>query len=230
MARIVFGDIVVDKRGSQGGTTYSRNKNCAYTRNKVIPSNPRTIAQVAARAKLGTYSQGWRALTEAQRTEWNNATGLFPYTNPVTGEYFLTGQNLYIALNTSLLAAGAAAITVPPAPGAVTNIATAVVTMAKGTPALSVVFTVSPIAAGQAIIVKATSGISAGRNFVSSELSQISVIAAAATTPWNGLAAYVAKYGVVPAAGLKVFFEFYAVNTATGQQSAPLRASVIVAA
>jgi hypothetical protein len=229
-AKIKFGDVVTDKRGKQGGTVYSRNKGGAYTRNKVTPSNPNTAAQTAVRSRLAGFSSGWRALTALQRQQWNDAVTNYPYTDVFGDTYFLSGQGLYNALNSSLIAAGASAITEPPAPGATVPLATVAITMAKGVPALSIAFTVSPIPAGQAIIVKATQGLSPGKNFVSSELSQITVMAAAQTTPFNGLAAYVAKYGAVPAAGMKVFFEFYAVNTLTGQQSARLQASVIVAA
>ena len=228
--KVQWGSLITDGRGKQGGSVYSRNKGGAYARNKVTGTNPKTASQTTVRNRLSTFSQGWRALTDAQRAEWIAASGNFPYTNQFNNTYYLSGNQLYIALNTTLQNAGASTLTSPPTPGAVTAPATASAAMAKGTPAVTITFTVSPIPAGMAWILKATGGLSPGKGFVSSQLRQIAVLPAAQTSTYNALTAYTGKFGTVPAAGQKVFFQLIPVNTATGQMGTALQFSCIVAA
>lgn len=228
--KVKWGQGVTDGRGKQGGAVFSRNRGGAYIRNKVTPSNPKSASQTLQRNQLANYSQGWRGLTDAQRNEWNAAAPNFPYTDQFGDTYILSGQNLYIALNTSLIRAGGTAITAPPTAGSVSAPTTMTVTMAKGTPAASVAFTVSPVPANTGWNLYATTGMSAGRSFVSSQLRYIATIPAAGTTPYNALTAYTTKFGVVPSAGQKVFWQIVPVNLTTGQQGTPLRTSVIVSA
>jgi hypothetical protein len=54
MAKINFGQTVNDARGKLGGTVFSKNKSGAYTRRKVTPANPRTVAQSRVRNFFGT--------------------------------------------------------------------------------------------------------------------------------------------------------------------------------
>jgi hypothetical protein len=228
--KVQFTAFMADARGKVAGSVFSKNRGGAYVRTKVTGTNPATAAQTLVRSRLALYSQGWRALTASQRAEWNAAVGNFPKTNQFGNTYLMSGQQLYQMINNNLVAVGSAAITSPPVSGAVTAMASAVVTMAKGTPAVSVAFTATPVPAGNAYKVFATGGLSPGINFVSSKLRFIGLIAAAATSPADLLAMYTAKYGVVPAATSKVFFEFVPFNTTTGQEGTGFRVSAIVAA
>ena len=48
--------------GSIGGITGSHNRGGMYLRSRVIPVNPQTVDQLAARNRLATQSSGWGAL------------------------------------------------------------------------------------------------------------------------------------------------------------------------
>lgn len=228
--KVKFTAFMADARNKLNGTVFSRNRGGAYARTKVSPSNPKTAAQSLARSRFGTYSSGWRALTAAQRTGWNDAVGNFPRTDQFGDTYLLSGQSLYVSLNGALAATGQTAITTAPVPGAVGAFATMVAAMAAGAATATLTFTATPVPAGYAVQIFATPGMSPGRNYAQGKFKQISTLAAAATSPANVATAYTTKYGAIPPAGQKVFFRAVFVNITTGQQGVPLEASCIVAA
>jgi hypothetical protein len=99
MAVIKTGQVIVDIRGSIGGVTFSRNGSGAFVRNKVQPIDPNTPGQGRSRARFGTLSSSWRALTPAQRDSWIAAAPNYPYQNPVGDTIFLTGSQLFQSVN-----------------------------------------------------------------------------------------------------------------------------------
>lgn len=78
MAQIKFGAFVTDMRGKIGGSVFSKNKNGAYAKNKVTPSNPQSGAQMAVRNLLAGFAQQWRTLTETTRQGWIDGAVNFP--------------------------------------------------------------------------------------------------------------------------------------------------------
>ncbi len=95
----VFKSILGEIRGSIAGTTYSRNGNSAYIRNKAIPVNPRSPGQTVSRTAMGYVAALWRSLTEAQRTAWKALAQTVPYTNAVGDSSFYSGFQLFMKLN-----------------------------------------------------------------------------------------------------------------------------------
>ena len=69
--RVKYGIAVEGLNGSAGGTTASRNKSREYFKIRTAPRNPRTVDQSVARGRLAGISKSWGALTEAQRTQWD---------------------------------------------------------------------------------------------------------------------------------------------------------------
>ena len=57
--------------GSQGATTWARNRYGQYTRMRAHPVNPNTPAQRQARSALSGCASAWRELTAAQQIAWN---------------------------------------------------------------------------------------------------------------------------------------------------------------
>jgi hypothetical protein len=78
------------------------------------------------------------------------------------------------------------------------------------------------------MIVRATPSLSPGISFVKSEYRIVQVLAAAAASPHNILAAYVAKFGAL-VGDQKVFVSIEFVNTANGLKSGRQSIGVIVA-
>lgn len=61
----------VPTSGSQGATTWARNRYGQYTRMRAHPVNPNTPAQRQARSALSGCASAWRELTAAQQIAWN---------------------------------------------------------------------------------------------------------------------------------------------------------------
>jgi len=116
MALVNLGSIAVEARNKIGDTVYSRNRGGAYIRNKGVLDDPETSYQIAQRDRFTTVSQGWNALTNAQRNTWFQRAPLFPYTDIFGNSRIYSASVLYQKLNTNLLIAEQSMITTAPTP------------------------------------------------------------------------------------------------------------------
>jgi hypothetical protein len=120
MAKINFGNIVADARGKVGGVVMSKNKSGAYTRTKVTPVNPRTVAQQAARASFGSLSQAWSGvLTSSQRAQWVSYAQTYPRRDIFGNSLTLNGLNMFLSLGAVANLIGVGYYTSPPAYGGI---------------------------------------------------------------------------------------------------------------
>lgn len=223
-----FGAIVTDARNKIGGHVASKNRSGAYLRTKVTPVNRQTSFQSSVRSRLTNLSKSWGALTEVQRASWNSAVDGFKKTDIFGDIQNPSGFNLYQRLNNNILALGGTVITAPPAPAALDQINSMVVTYAVGTPALSLALgVVSGSVHGYKLF--ATPPISAGKSFVKSEFRLIKVGTAAPASTLNILSDYTAKFGSVGAIGSKIFVKIVPCGSTTGQEGIGLTAFAISA-
>jgi len=221
-----FGAVIVAGSGKVGGHVLSRNRAGAYMRTKVTPVNPSSTAQMAVRNRLTGLSQGWKALTAAQRAAWNAAVGDYARTDVFGDLRNPSGAQLYQRLNNNLLAIGESVISVPPVPGSVHAFTSCTLSVVTGTPAMSLTFAAA-IPATDSIKLFATAPQSAGKSFVKSEYRLIDVLIDSDTSTVNIKAAYDAKFGAVSSNGLKVFVKLVPVNNTTGQEGVGIEASAI---
>jgi len=227
--KMKFGAIVVDGRGKIGGHVASKNRAGAYLRTKVTPVNPQTAFQLGVRNRFTGLSQGWRGLTEGQRTSWNAAVTDYQVTDIFGDLKNPTGINLYQRLNNNLLTIGEAQVSVPPLPSAVQAVVLASIAAAAGAGTITATYAPA-IDAFTKVKVFATAPGSAGKSFVKSEYRLIDVIVTADGSPFDISTEYDAKFGSVGVAGQKIFMKFVPVNLATGQEGSPSQASAVVAA
>lgn len=96
MALVKLGGGVADIRGSIGGTVFSRNRYGAYMRNRTIPIDRGTIAQVKIRAIMGHIRDAWfSALTTAQKAAWDTYAANVNVVNRLGETTNLTGWNMF---------------------------------------------------------------------------------------------------------------------------------------
>jgi hypothetical protein len=195
--------LVSEFSGAQGSTVASHNRFGPYFRNRTIPINPNTGAQVAVRNTLKAASQAWRALTDAQRAAWEAVAATIPKLDALGRTYFQTGQEFYVSTQLAVKQySAAAAFTTDPA-GIVTpiDLVSFTPTATAGIPTFSIAYTATPLAANTKLVVYTTMQLSAGIQFVNNSLKrQIFLSAAAAASPANVLAAYNAMFGTLVAA------------------------------
>ena len=85
--------------GKLGGHVYTTTRTGATVRTNGNVKNPRTEYQKAVRSEFNVLTQGWRQLTNAERSSWRAAEGAFTRTNRFGDVVRLTGKNLYESLN-----------------------------------------------------------------------------------------------------------------------------------
>lgn len=228
MAKLLFTAIVADMRNKLNGTVFSKNRYGAYARTKVTPVNPQTTAQQNARNRMSTQSQNWRGLTEAQRQSWIEGAVNFTTTDIFGNSKQLSGQALYVKLNSNLSLIGEAAIDTCPLPVAIPALALDSVTADDSANTVIIAGT-TPVPADFAMVVMATPNITPGRNFVKNQFRFVDALAAAATSPFDISAAYVALFGD-PVLDQKIFVKAFYISTTTGQAGIPVQVQTLVVA
>ena len=215
MAKIILAD-ASEKRGSEGGVVYSRNRYGAYTRRRVSPVQPRTDYQLDIRAKLQTVSAAWRDLTQAQRDAWNELAQQVVLTDSLGIPYTPTGHQLFTGLNVNNLLNNAAITATPP--GSVPNVPTplnvTVVATVGQTNVLTVAWTGG--SASYDAFIYATPTIGLGRKFIRpSDLRFLTRAGGAGSPAVNILSAWQARFGSITTPG-KVVVAVRLVDPNTG--------------
>lgn len=113
---------------SAGATTAAHNRFGAYLRNRVIPTNPQSSAQMAVRGDLTTYSQAWRALTSSQRAGWKALGENVTRSDSLGQTYTLTGQQMYVSCARNCKTYGTTPPSDPPAYSPPANVVTLTIT------------------------------------------------------------------------------------------------------
>ena len=228
--KIKFGSIVIAGSGKIGGHVASKNRAGAYIRTKTTPVNPQTGYQTQVRNRLSTLATAWAGLTDAQRNGWNNAVGTFKSTNVFGDVVNPSGFNLFQKLNNNLAKINVAQINTPPVPVALPAFTTVTLTPAAGAQTIGMAFTATPIPAGVSVRVSATPAMAAGKTFVKNQFRFVSLIAAAAASPFALGAPYITRLGAVGAAGKRIWVKTEFVSLTTGQVGVSQIFSAVIAA
>lgn len=219
MSKIKWGALVVDGRGKLGGHVLTKTRSGATIRTKVTPVNPQSAAQAAARSRLGGNSQAWKTLAEEDRRGWNEAAQQSAKTNVFGDQYFPTGKNLFTGLNSNLMLIGLAPLVSAPELVSVPVIVELTVTITRSPFAVNITGAFEGELPDAAIVVEATTPLSAGVFNPSGKFRFIKFDDASDLGGGIDLAAaYEAKFGT-PASGKKIFFRAYAVSKETGEAS-----------
>lgn len=225
MAKIKFGALMVDMRGKQGGTVYSRNKGGAYSKNKVTPLNPRSTAQQLQRSLMASSAGAWRSLTQDQRNAWNENAANFPRTDVFGDTVILSGNALHNQLNLNLTKVGLSPISVCPTPADVFNTPIDLVTATVIALDIDIP---SALPSGTHAVIRATPNLSAGISNFNSRLRDIAVANNASGATIDVFSDYVAKFGT-PVVGSKIGVQIVTVDDVTGQSGIPVNGFAIVA-
>lgn len=229
MAKIIFGNVIVDMRGKVSGNVYAKNKGGAYCRVRVVPSNPQSVDQSSIRGDFTANSQAWKSLTENERQSWRQGSSQFPKINNLGMSHNISGNSLFIGFNRNLNDVGIAPITECPSPDAVEVIGT--ITAVANTTLQTLVLTMGQIVpANTALKVSATPSLSAGINSVGSRLRKITFLATGTGAAPLLTVPYLAKFGAIGAVGDKIFLEITPVNITTGQTGSKNMIQVIITA
>jgi hypothetical protein len=192
----------IPRSGSYGGVTSSHNRAGQYVRNRRAPVQPvGTGRRAFIRAAFGGASAGYAALTSAQQAAWASFALSYPITDSLGQAIKLTGQQMFVAINTQLQNVGSAISTAPPASNAV---------FSEGAFAFTAVhagaITVTPAGAGGSTdftLVAFSRPVTSGIGFMKTFWQALHV-AGNAVTPIVATSAYTAQFGAITA-GQRIF-------------------------
>ncbi len=221
------GPAIASASGSIGGTTFSRNRYGAYTRNRAIPVNPQTANQLAVRARLSNLSTAWGGLTVAQRLSWSEWARQNPIVDTLGQTQVLAGNAAYIQLNSRILAASAPAIDSPPIVTAPDSLLSITLDGDIGLGNFEIAFTPTPLGATESIWTMTAVTNSTGITYVTNLLRQVTISPVAQVSPLDNQIDIEARFGPL-VVGQTVHQWVSVFDEDTGLLSAPLRASIVV--
>lgn len=168
----------------------------------VIPTNPRTAAQLQRRQVLSAVTEQWRTLTEAQRLAWTAAAATHQSKARLGQSGPLTGSQLFTRINCNLVLCGMEKVTDPPENPTFPELAVAGLSITNAAGVIALKLTV-PADPGDYTLIRASAPRSAGR-LVCNDFRFIGMC----PTPAQGQSVitglYTAKFGAPPV-GSKVF-------------------------
>jgi len=224
--KVKFGMIVTEARNKLGGHVASVNRSGAYFRTRVTPANPQTDLQSLARARLGTLAAAWRSLTAAQRSAWNSAVDNFVELDIFGDARTPSGFQLFMKLNSNMVAIGETANDDPPAVEAVELISSLSVAWDIGAGNSGLTYAPAFTAVTK-VKLYATPPQSAGKFFVKSEYRHIYTMPYTDSSPFDCTTEYEDVFGE-PGVGTKIFFKMIPVTVAGGVAGPEISASAIV--
>lgn len=99
MARVTYGALVTDIRGSLGGTTFQRNKYGSSAKNKSNPGNSGTTFQTGIRQAVRYVTQLWSQLSETDRNLWNSFATTYPQPVKNNPSVNMSGYAVFLKFN-----------------------------------------------------------------------------------------------------------------------------------
>lgn len=197
MAKIKFGSVITDSRGTVGGHTYTWTRSGNQLITKPQTAKLKTPLQSTNRANFAALTKNWwQLLTSTQRDEWRTLAAANPRPNVWGDPFPLTGLAMFISLNRRLNTAGESMTNDAPADQFVTPPSTATLTVAA--PAtVSIAFTPGTVPANHIAYLQMTGPISPGISNYLSKLNFVTSSSLGQTSPWDIATAYTAKYGDV---------------------------------
>lgn len=226
MAIIRTGGIVGQISGSVGGLTYSHNKGGAYIRNRSIPTNPSSVAQLQRRADLATVSTTWQNLTAAQRAAWTEWARQNPIVNALGDSILKSGHQSYVGLNSRILLAGGSQIDVPPVVARPDGFLTLTQDGDIGAGAVDLTFTAA-LASGNQVELWGAVTNSAGIKYVENLYKFIAFSAVDQASPWDNESDIITILGSL-IVGQTLHIKAAQFDPANGQRSTFVRSDVVI--
>lgn len=227
MAKLKYGAVVTDSRGSIGGMVFSRDRFGAVARQKTQPRAASSTARTLVQAGLANLSQRWgTTLSQSQRNAWEALATSNPVTDVFGNSHALSGMQLYVRCNQLRRQVGLAYIDTAPGSQATTALATMSLTVTTA-PLVRISYTATPLGAGDRLYIRATPPLSPGIGNVSPYLAFCSFSGLAQASTYTFTSDYTAKFGS-PITGRAISVEVRTMRDANGKLSTALTAKVTV--
>lgn len=212
----------IPQSGSIGGQTSSHNRAGQYRRNRRTPVVPtRTPKQGILRSRFTNASSLWQSIGPALQAAWTSFAAGYPVVDSLGQSIVLTGQQFFVAVQTTLLNAMQLMLTNVPTNTTVFAVDTPVVYADDAGFVIGSLATIDP---SGFCLFAASKLLGLGR-FFNKTVSQFGVIVGPGTFV-DASTVYAAQFGT-PTVGRKLFAQFKSVNS-NGLSGPPVRVSSLV--
>lgn len=195
MAKVKFGAVISDTRGSVGGVTFSKARSGAVIRASSKPTLKQTAFTQVIRSNLSNLAKRWFAtLIQSQRTGWINLANVNPVVDVFGNTHILTGQQFYVRVNQLRSSAGLAYIDDAPADQSVVALLSLTIT-ATAPATLSLAFTGTPLDGSHRLYIYASPSLSPGKVATKKDMKFIGVSSLAQASPFDAVSLYTARFG-----------------------------------
>lgn len=228
MARLKFGSIITDTRGSIGGQTIKWTRAGMVIQQKATPTRRLTARASVVRNSFANYTRRWwNELDSTQRDDWRALAAANPRPDIWGEEFPLTGLALYVGVNQLLKQAGLSPTDTAPSDQTVTAPLTSSATVTAPSSA-SLTFTATPVPTDHRAILYATPPLSPGVENPAGKFQFIAASGAGQTSPWDIGSVLLARLGSFPT-DRKVFFSLHFLNSDNGALSSGVSSAAIIA-
>lgn len=115
MALVMYGNGIVDARGSVGGTTLSRSKAGPHMKTKISGTQPPSSTRSVRQSIFALVARRWSVtLTGAQRAAWNQFALITPSSNVFGQTKYLSGFQWFCKCNINNVTGAGGFINTPP--------------------------------------------------------------------------------------------------------------------
>jgi photosystem II stability/assembly factor-like uncharacterized protein len=216
--RTKFGAIVVAGLGKLGGHVFTGGEKGSFMKRKVSPINRSSSAQMVERSNISNISASWRALSQAQRVLWDNASKDYPHSNIFGSTILPSGFGLYLKINSNLINVGLPALSLPPASKSLHDTGIVSLYINNINNVMEVSFA-NVIGATSIYQVSCSMPIPPSVSFIKKLYRVIAALSSSATSPASIFNAFVEKNGLLAYAGKVVHLSITCIATGIGLHS-----------
>ena len=226
--KVAWSVLVGDARGKCGNVAATLTYAGSVLRGRVRAKQSNSQQQLEMRAALGSLSTLWSDPSMlTYRAGWV-ALGLnHPELGIFTQNIFKTGLQWFIRANRNRQVIGESIILEAPAFAAVGDPGALTLTFTPGAPGTLEVAATTPSAAGEAVIIAATPGISPGILTLGHQQRKVFTSTAGSESSWDIIAEYTARFGA-PVSGKQIFVEAWYMDIAQGRIGLKSRVGTII--
>lgn len=230
MAKVAFGGLVAELRGTLGNDVYTRNRSGSIVRTKTANAYIHTANRdFAIQTRHDAVDLWANTLTQAQRDAWNGfAQGQIPTRTSLASNH-LTGQLWFLRLNMSLLADVYPPNLFPPTDLQITQPTAFAITLIDVSATQMILTFAPPLDANHTLILQATPSISPGISNWKGKVGYIGEVPPETASPYNAWSTYI-TYRPTPVAGKRIGLIAKYLNITNGVLSCTARADAIVVA
>lgn len=229
-ARVKYGALITEVKGSIGGQTFQSCRGGFILRNKPISPKNRSFSQSSIRSVNAKNGSSWRGLSQAERDSWNAVAPSYPHTDKFGDPATLSGYELYMRANFYLALVGVTLLSSGALPDALWSPASVSITSSVAASEMDLVWTGGNVGADMRALIRLSPPLSAGRSYRKSDLVIVLPITSGTSSPLDLWSEVIKRYGVAPVAGQRFFASMQVVSTVTGNVSQLYNASAIIQA